>query len=76
MSERKQDAAARRDFRHTHDEGAPAIYSKKNTALWCRGRVGVAHEWRPLRTMGTRWMSKLMVQQKCDACGKLKWALL
>lgn len=48
MSERKEDANARRDFRSGRNEPEipkrGGIKRKKDTKRWCRGKVGREHE--------------------------------
>lgn len=44
MSDRKQDAARRRDVRSAKDPSVrPEGGSKRDTKRWCRGKVGVEH---------------------------------
>ena len=68
MSNRKKDAAKRRDARHTKDEPRPvATPSSKNTNRWCKGKRGKEHtlkcfvKWKIVSTCYVR---------ACTVCGK------
>lgn len=61
----------RRDKKHAKpDDKAPKKGRRKNTAKWCRGKVGVEHDY--VETKQKLWMSKVIVN-KCKACGKVKY---
>lgn len=73
MSEWRQQAAQRRDTRNTRGPVRPQGGSKKDTARWCRGKIG--HEHSPQcvpynDVKGTEFAPvgwKLLV---CTECGK------
>ena len=83
MSERKQNAAKRRDIRNEKaPDAAPKTRSRgKNTKKWCRGKVGVEHkpkcvdyiDTKQLQARGARLMLGLRNGWKlliCTECGK------
>ena len=80
MSDRKQEAAKRRDIKNTRvpDEVGKRPAGKKNTNKWCRGKVGVEHKTKCVNYRDTKnthvgssfefskgW--KLLI---CTECGK------
>lgn len=56
-------------------DGAPVSNNKrrkKNTKLWCRGKVGREHEWQDNSTAKSLWYLSIFTALRCGNCGKEK----
>ena len=59
-----------RDNRHDHSERFYKLHSKRDTKRWCRGKVGVEHEYhRYLRGWHYHY-----VEARCVNCNKLSFS--
>jgi hypothetical protein len=76
MSEWKESGIKRRDFRSIRNgPETPPHRSKKNTAKWCRGKVGKEHDWHEVIWYPSYlWHDRAprYVQDVCSLCGKRK----
>lgn len=76
MSDWKERAIKRRDFRSDHGSGpeVPKTPRKKNKRKWCKGKEGIEHKVikRPWTKYGTRvgWGGKVFMEEVCEVCGK------
>ena len=71
MSEWKQAAAVRRDFRATKQDAVPRQRSNKPTRRWCKGKVGREHEWKVIQPLpGLSSWHRRYVCDCCKVCGK------
>jgi hypothetical protein len=72
MSEWKQEAAARRDFRAAAggEEDTKPSPSSKNRRLWCRGKVGQSHDYQFERTLDLFGVLKPVHIFRCSQCGR------
>lgn len=84
MSEWKEGAIKRRDFRAAKD--SPEVpkpgHRKKDTKNWCRGKVGTPHSFRrtmdhwAARTTWSLWVHSKKTTNiifRCTNCGKICW---
>ena len=76
MSEWQESANRRRAFRQGGHEPEPdperKWRGKKNRARWCKGRVGVSHDF--MREDRPRFGGRLRVYiDKCRSCGREVW---
>jgi hypothetical protein len=65
---RKQEAAKRRDVRNIKSEQIRFKAAKKNTKCWCKGKIGIKHEFKCMP-----WSSSHIKDAKilaCIKCGK------
>jgi hypothetical protein len=70
-SEWLQDAARRRDFRHSADGPEVLPYrSRKDTKRWCRGKVGVLHDYRWNRRRYSWRANDFVEEEICRVCGR------
>lgn len=59
----------RRDYRHTSVDGVTKHKAKKNTKRWCRGKVGVEHEFENIIPQNMRTFAYM----KMDVCKNCKY---
>ena len=62
----------RRDFRHTHDGPETSRHrgKRKNTKKWCKGKVGVKHDFKPTPWRVPGGYSDMFIVDRCDNCGR------
>lgn len=67
----KSNAIKKRDFKHDHSEPAPKVLSKKDKRKWCKGKVGIEHDYQE-KTL--RWVLNLHARlHVCTRCGRQNW---
>lgn len=61
----------KRDYQHGGLDLQPRIKSKKNTNKWCRGKVGVLHDYLLVEVRTSHiWGYSKWLNFKCANCGK------
>ena len=78
MSEWRESATKRRDYRHDHSLPTPENRRgrKHSTVKWCRGRTGVPHAWDSPAWGRYAWAFRSKTEHReltCQNCGKLKY---
>jgi hypothetical protein len=74
MGDWKKSAVDRRDARNTKSPEVPVRNkSKKNTRIWCKGKIGEKHVTKCVDYVGTKKTSKYAKNWRilvCTVCGK------
>ncbi len=73
MSDWKEDSKKRRDFRASKDgpESTGPKKRKKDKKRWCKGKVGVEHNYVLHKTFNL--FSRKHKINKCTNCGREEW---
>ena len=74
-SEWQQSAIDRRDFRSDPDPTFHLPSKRKSTKKWCKGKMGVLHEYAPHKIRAGFAVGYIWEETHCLKCGKkdFKW---
>ena len=72
-SKSKKHAKDARSIADSEIDGAPVGSQKrrkKDTRRWCRGKVGLEHDWIACEEIHYSWYSRIFAQHYCRLCSK------